>query len=240
VNPTSPIRLLIVEDDERLAKGLARNLGLEGFSVTTVHTGEAALEALTNDGALFDFVVLDIMLPGIDGFEVCSRLRARRLDIPILFLTARGSDADRIFGLRSGADDYLTKPFVVEELILRIRGILRRSEWSRSPSHSAPVIRIGAFEADLEKMRCTTRAGSHDLTEREAMLLRFFAENPDRVLSRGELLERVWGYSFDTSTRTLDTFIHRLRKYFEEDPRNPLHLHTVRGVGYRFTFHEEP
>ncbi len=236
----NPIRLLIVEDDERLAIGLARNLGLEGFAVATSHTGEEALDILANDSALFDFVVLDIMLPGIDGFEVCSRLRAQRLEIPILFLTARGSDADRIFGLRSGADDYLTKPFVVEELILRIRGILRRSEWSRSPTRSDPVIRIGAFEADLEKMRCTTRAGSHDLTEREAMLLRFFAENPDRVLSRGELLERVWGYSFDTSTRTLDTFIHRLRKYFEEDPRSPLHLHTVRGVGYRFTFHEEP
>ncbi len=239
MSPSTPIHLLIVEDDERLATGLARNLGLEGFAVSTVHTGEGALEALENPEVPFDFVILDIMLPGIDGFEVCSRLRARQLDIPILFLTARGSDADRIFGLRSGADDYLTKPFVVEELVLRIRGILRRTEWSRSPTRNDPVIRIGAFEADLESMRCTTRSGPQDLTEREVMLLRFFSENPDRVLSRGELLERVWGYTFDTSTRTLDTFIHRLRKYFEEDPRNPAHLHTVRGVGYRFTFHEE-
>jgi DNA-binding response OmpR family regulator len=235
VTTLDPVRLLIVEDDEHLARGLARNLGLEGFAVTTVHTGESALEALAEHGQRFDFVVLDIMLPGIDGFEVCSRLRERGQDLPILFLTARGSDADRVFGLRSGADDYLTKPFVVEELVLRIRGILRRSEWSRSTTRVDPVIYIGTFEANLETMRCSTRSGTQDLTEREAMLLRFFAENPGRVLSRGELLERVWGYTFDTSTRTLDTFIHRLRKYFEADPRHPRHLHTVRGVGYRFT-----
>lgn len=233
--PPEKIRLLIVEDDERLATGLARNLSLEGFDVATASTGESALEALEDCESPFDFVVLDIMLPGIDGFEVCSRLRARGQTVPLLFLTARGSDADRVFGLRSGADDYLTKPFVVEELVLRIRGILRRSEWSHGRTRSDPIIRIGVFEADLERMRCQTRAGTQDLTEREAMLLRFFAENPDRVVTRGELLERVWGYSFDTSTRTLDTFIHRLRKYFEEDPRNPIHLHTVRGVGYRFT-----
>jgi two-component system alkaline phosphatase synthesis response regulator PhoP len=239
VSQSEATRLLIVEDDVRLARGLARNLALEGFEVHSVHTGEAALATLDEDGGRFDFVVLDIMLPGIDGLEVCSRLRARGQDVPILFLTALGSDADRVLGLRSGADDYLTKPFVFEELVLRVRGILRRSEWSRSPTRSDPVIRIGAFEADLERMRCTTRAGPQDLTEREAMLLRFFAENPDRVLTRGELLERVWGYTFDTSTRTLDTFIHRLRKYFEADPRRPRHLHTVRGVGYRFTFGAE-
>ena len=229
------IRLLVVEDDDRLARALALNLGLEGFSVETVGDGEAALDALEGDAVPFDFVVLDIMLPGIDGLEVCRRVRQRNLLIPILFLTAKGSDAERVLGLRTGADDYLTKPFVVEELVLRIRGILRRSEWSRGPAKTGPTVAIGDFEANLETMRSTTRGGPIDLTEREAMLIRFFAENEDRVLTRGELLERVWGYSFDTSTRTLDTFIHRLRKYFEQDPKKPQHFHTVRGVGYRFT-----
>jgi DNA-binding response OmpR family regulator len=153
----------------------------------------------------------------------------------ILFLTARGSDADRILGLQLGADDYLTKPFLVEELVLRVRGILRRAEWSQTPARTGPVVQIGDNEVDMGTMRATTAAGSVALTEREVMLVRFFSENEGRVLTRGELLERVWGYTFDTSTRTLDTFVHRLRKHFEEDPRHPLHFHTVRGVGYRFT-----
>jgi DNA-binding response OmpR family regulator len=179
------------------------------------------------------------MLPGIDGFEVCRRLRSDGNLMPILFLTARGSDADRILGLQLGADDYLTKPFLVEELVLRVRGIMRRAEWSRTPAQSGPVVQVGASEVDLDTMRASTPEGAVALTEREVMLVRFFSENNGRVLTRGELLERVWGYTFDTSTRTLDTFVHRLRKHFEEDPRNPRHFHTVRGVGYRFTTEPE-
>ncbi len=236
---SEPIRLLVVEDDQPLAEGLSGNLELEGFSVTCVGNGEDGLVELGASSADFDLLILDIMLPGIDGFEVCRQLRADGNHIPILFLTARGSDADRILGLQLGADDYLTKPFLVEELVLRIRGIVRRAEWSRTPARSGPVIRIGASEVDMDTMRATTAAGSVALTEREVMLVRFFSENEGRVLARGELLERVWGYTFDTSTRTLDTFVHRLRKHFEEDPRNPLHFHTVRGVGYRFTSEAE-
>ena len=232
-------RLLVVEDDEALAEGLCGNLEMEGFSVHRVGTGEAALQALDERATEFELLVLDIMLPGIDGFEVCRRLRDTRNLIPILFLTARGSDADRILGLQLGADDYLTKPFLVEELVLRVRGILRRSEWSATPAGIGPVIHIGPHELDMETMRATTCAGAVPLTEREVMLVRFFAENEGRVVTRGELLERVWGYSFDTSTRTLDTFIHRLRKHFEEEPRHPRHFHTVRGVGYRFTSEPE-
>jgi len=228
-------RLLIVEDDELLAKGLARNLEVEGFSARHVGTGEEALGLLADPSLVFDLVVLDIMLPGMDGLEVCQRLRQAGNLVPILFLTARGSDADRILGLRAGADDYLTKPFLVEELILRIRGILRRSVWARSAASTGPVIRIADHTVDLDSMRASTNEGTTQLTERELMLIRFFAENEGRVLSRGELLERVWGYTFDTATRTLDTFIHRLRRYFEADPHNPRHFHTVRGVGYRFT-----
>lgn len=229
------IRLLIVEDDAPLADGLCRNLELEGFSLECVGTGEAALEVLAQPLSVFDLIILDIMLPGLDGFEVCRRLRTEGNRIPILFLTARGSDADRILGLQLGADDYLTKPFLVEELVLRVRGILRRSEWAQTPAPTGPKVKIGEYEVDMNTMRATTPEGAVPLTEREVMLVRFFAENEGRVLTRGELLERVWGYSFDTSTRTLDTFIHRLRKHFELDPRQPRHFHTVRGVGYRFT-----
>ncbi len=234
-----PVRLLVVEDEEPLAEGLCGNLRLEGFSPHWVASGEAALVELAGPSRAFELLILDIMLPGIDGFEVCRRLRADNNLIPILFLTARGSDADRILGLQLGADDYLTKPFLVEELVLRIRGILRRAEWSRTPARTGPVIKFGTSEVDMDTMRAETPSGQVPLTEREVMLVRFFAENDGRVLTRGELLERVWGYSFDTSTRTLDTFVHRLRKHFEEDPRHPLHFHTVRGVGYRFTAEPE-
>jgi len=232
---SSPVRLLVCEDDEHVARGLCRNLEMEGFEVSSVGSGEAALSALEGRSPAPDLLILDIMLPGIDGLEVCRRLRMSGHPIPILFLTARGSDADRVLGLRLGADDYLTKPFVVEELVLRVRGILRRTAWSQSPPQTTPVVEIGAWRVDLGTMRATTIAGEASLTEREIMLVRFFAENDGRVLSRGELLETVWGYTFDTATRTLDTFVHRLRKHFEADPRHPHHFHTVRGVGYRFT-----
>ncbi len=234
-----PTRLLVVEDDGPLAEGLCRNLELEGFSFKWTATGEAGLEALANPEADYELLILDIMLPGIDGFEVCRQLRTAGNLIPILFLTARGSDADRILGLQLGADDYLTKPFLVEELVLRVRGILRRAEWAQTPARSGPLVQIGSCEVDLNTMRATTSDGSVALTEREVMLVRFFSENDGRVLTRGELLERVWGYTFDTSTRTLDTFVHRLRKTFENDPRHPVHFHTVRGVGYRFTSEPE-
>ncbi len=231
--------LLVVEDDRRLAEGLCRNLELEGFHVTSAATGEDALEILQETGGDVGLVVLDVMLPGIDGLEVCRRVRAGGNQVPILFLTARGSDADRVLGLRLGADDYLVKPFNVEELVLRIHGILRRTAWLRSPSAAGGDVRIGPYRVELETMKATTSGGEVDLTEREAMLLRFFAENEGRVLPRGELLERVWGYASDTATRTLDTFVHRLRRYFEADPGSPRHFHTVRGVGYRFTTDEE-
>jgi len=235
----NPIRLLIVEDDEYLADGLCRNLQLEGFSTTSVGSGEAALALLDEGSSQPDLLVLDIMLPGIDGLEVCRRLRAGGNLIPILFLTARGSDADRVLGLRLGADDYLTKPFVIEELVLRVRGILRRSAWSQTPSQTGPVVAVGECQVDLSTMRATTLGGEVSLTDREVMLVRFFAESDGRVLTRGELLETVWGYTFDTATRTLDTFVHRLRKHFEHDPKHPRHFHTVRGVGYRFTSEAE-
>ena len=236
---SEPTRLLVVEDDAPLAEGLCRNLELEGFSAECVGSGEEALTELARPSATYDLLILDIMLPGLDGFEVCRQLRTEANRIPILFLTARGSDADRLLGLQLGADDYLTKPFLVEELVLRVRGILRRAAWSQTPAPTGPVVQIGTCEVDIETMRASTLEGMVSLTEREVMLVRFFAENESRVVTRGELLEQVWGYTFDTSTRTLDTFVHRLRKHFEKDPRHPSHFHTVRGVGYRFTSEAE-
>jgi len=235
VQATESTCVLLVEDDEHLAQGLVRNLQLEGFDVECVHSGEEALKRLRELERVPDIMVLDIMLPGIDGFEVCRLIRDDKNTMPILFLTALGSDADRLMGLRLGADDYLTKPFLIEELVLRVRGILRRAEWSQAPARTGPVFRFADTTVELEQMRAETGQETVQLTEREVMLLRFFAENEGRVLSRGELLENVWGYTFDTSTRTLDTFIHRLRKLFEHDPHSPCHFHTVRGVGYRFT-----
>jgi len=165
-------RLLVVEDDVRLAQGLCRNLEMEGFRTASVHTGEAALADFSGPDPGYDLVILDIMLPGINGLEVCRRLRAQGSTIPILFLTARGSDADRILGLRLGADDYLSKPFVVEELVLRVRGILRRAEWARTPARTGPVVRVGTSTVDITAMRADTPAGASSLTEREVMLIR--------------------------------------------------------------------
>lgn len=227
--------LLVVEDDVILARGLARNLELEGFRVTVCHSGEDGLDSLRGPGNRFSLLVLDVMLPGIDGLEVCRRLRQAGNQIPVLFLTARGSEGDRILGLRLGGDDYLPKPFSFEELVLRIRALLRRTQSSRGESRVGAVLEFGGNKVDLDDLKAETSSGSLRLTEREAVLLRYLAENENRVVSRGELLERVWGYAHDTETRTLDTFVHRLRRYFEVDPQHPLHFHTARGVGYRFT-----
>ncbi len=231
--------LLVIEDDPILARGLARNLELEGFRVTVCHTGEEGLDRLRDPAGPFSLVVLDVMLPGIDGLEVCRRLRLAGNTIPVLFLTARGSEGDRILGLRLGGDDYLPKPFAFEELVLRIRALLRRSGPGGGEVSGDSRIRIGDCSLDLHRLRAETPTGVVRLTEREAILLRYLMENEGRVIPRGELLERVWGYAHDTETRTLDTFIHRLRRAFERDPQRPRHFHTVRGVGYRFTLAPE-
>lgn len=227
--------LLLVEDDEYLARGLSRNLELEGFRVSVAYTGEAGLDALRATRSPFDLLILDVMLPGIDGLEVCRRLRRSGNEIPILFLTARGAEGDRILGLRLGGDDYLPKPFSFEELALRIRGVLRRSRSRSAPEPIGARLDVAGCEIRLDELEADTPHGVIRLTDQESRLLRFLAENEGRTVSRAELLERVWGYTHTTSTRTLDTFIHRLRRYFEPDPHNPRHFVTVRGVGYRFS-----
>ncbi|HKZ73128.1 MAG TPA: response regulator transcription factor [Steroidobacteraceae bacterium] len=228
-----PPRTLIVEDDVPLAMGIAENLRAEGYETDVLHDGRAAIERLA--GESYDLVVLDVMLPGADGFEVCRSLRGRERVAPVMFLTARGDPDDRIRGLEAGGDDYLTKPFHLREFLLRVRAILRRWQWYReSTAREAPLV-FGGNRVDFGQFRATSWDGVlHDLTEKEGMILKTLADAGGRVISREDLVERVWGEDVFPSTRTVDNFILRLRKRFERDPANPRHFHSVRGVGYRF------
>jgi DNA-binding response OmpR family regulator len=223
--------LLLVEDEPHIAQGLIFNLEEDGYQVTHVESGEEALEQLTCKG--FALVILDLALPGISGLEVCEKLREQENQIPILMLTARGTEQDRITGLSKGADDYLTKPFNLKEFLLRVAALLRRARWQ--PDELAQqTYSFGDNRIDLEKHRAETAHGTIQLTELEMkMLLLFFAEE-GKILTRGELLEQVWGMSPETETRTLDNFIVRLRKYFEPEPAKPRFFRTVRGRGYSF------
>ena len=226
-------RILIVEDEKHLAEALAHNLKFEGYDAHVVGDGESALERLSNED--FELVVLDIMLPGISGLEVCERVREAGNRVPVLFLTAKNTDADRLEGLRHGGDDYLTKPFLLEELVLRIKGILRRQEWYQTPVAERGVFKFGDNEVNFRTFKATGPQGEVQLTEKECMLMKLLVERQGQVVSRELILERVWGYKYGSSSRTIDNFIVRLRRYFEDDPRHPAYIHSVRGVGYRFT-----
>ena len=225
--------LLLVEDEPGIARGLVFNLEEDGFRVTHVETGEEALDLVWEEN--FDLLVLDVMLPGISGMEVCEEIRRHDPRLPIIMLTARGEEQDRVEGLATGADDYLTKPFSLDEFLLRIKGMLRRSEWYRSGGRTGRAYRFGDNEIDLKEQKAKTARGEISLTELEVRMLRTFFRREGETLSRAELLAAVWGMAPDTETRTLDNFIVRMRKYFEVDPANPAHFHTVRGRGYRFT-----
>ncbi|MGA2152127.1 MAG: response regulator transcription factor [Geobacteraceae bacterium] len=223
--------ILLVEDEIHLARGICFNLEQDEYRVSHVESGEEALERMQYDR--FALIILDIMLPGIDGFEVCEKIRAMDTRVPILILTARSSEGDRITGLEKGADDYLIKPFNLSEFLLRVRGMLRRSAWYR-PEPVEEAYRFGDNEVFLLSYRARTAQGEIDLTDLEVKMLALFFQKEGETVTRKTLLERVWGYSLDTETRTLDNFIVRLRKYFEPDPANPVYFQTVRGVGYRF------
>jgi two-component system alkaline phosphatase synthesis response regulator PhoP len=228
-------RILVVEDDPHLAAGVIENLRAEGYEVSAAADGEQALASLP--GTSCALVVLDVMLPGIDGFAVCRTLREQGNNTPVLFLTARGDPADRVRGLESGGDDYLAKPFHLQELLLRVRAIIRRRDWYHSVSDTAAtaVLAFGGNEVDFRAFRARSWNGeSQELTEKEAMILKVLAEHGGEIVSREDLLEKVWGYDVFPSTRTVDNFILRLRKRFERDPADPKHFLTVWGVGYRF------
>ena len=235
-------RVLVVEDESNLAHGLSYNLESEGHSVEVVGDGEAALDRLLAKKENFDAVVLDVMLPGKDGFEVANELRANRNFVPVLMLTARGRPEDVLQGFASGADDYLAKPFELAILMARLQGLLRRSAWLQaarggdgdSGAKLSDVFQFRGKTIDFSTLELNTSRGKVQLTLMEADLLRHLIRSGGRVVSRKSILEEVWGLKEDTDTRAIDNFVVRLRRYIEDDPARPRHLLTVRGVGYRF------
>ena len=247
-------RILVVEDEAHLAQGLRFNLEAEGYSAQILGDGEAATDCLLGKKENFDAIVLDIMLPGKDGFSVVSELRAARNYVPVLMLTARGQPEDVLKGFAAGADDYLPKPFDLSILLARLQGLLRRSQWmqsgkgspgaTESVSDSRGPSDFGTFSfngktIDFGTLELRTADNVIHLTLMESELLRHLVRNDGRVVSRKQILEEVWGLHEDTDTRAIDNFIVRLRRYIEDDPAQPRHLLTVRGVGYRFLANPE-
>ena len=226
-------RLLLVEDEESLAVGLTYNLNEEGYAVIWASDGQKAIELF--DSQDIDLVILDIMLPRVDGFAVAEHIRARSPQMPILMLTARTTAADRIRGLETGADDYLAKPFHLEELLLRIRGMLKRKNWYSKSLGAAKRYNFVDIEIDFLLLKAKTSSGEIRITPLEGMLLRYLTSNPSRIVTRRELLENVWRSTSDIETRTVDNFLMRLRKYFEPDPSRPIYFRSVRGAGYFFS-----
>ena len=223
-------RILVVEDDAHLADGLRINLELEGYDPVIAGSAEAGLDFWRRGGV--ELILLDVMLPGMDGFEFCRLVRREGDRVPILFLTARGGNKDRIRGLDEGGDDYLAKPFELQELLARVKSIFRRQDWFRV-DEVPEVLRIGRAEVNLRAYQATTPDGVVDLKEKEAMILRLLREHAGEPVDRETILDRVWGFGAYPTTRTVDNFILALRKLVEEDPRNPRHILTVHGVGYR-------
>jgi DNA-binding response OmpR family regulator len=229
-------RVLIVEDEEHLATGLRFNLEAEGYEVDVVDNGEAALDLLMQSRQRFDVVVLDVMLPGKDGFAVVSELRKGGRFVPVLMLTARNRTEDVLNGFTAGADDYLPKPFELPILIARIGVLLRRTEWRSVPEHQPRQDRFlfAGKIIDFDALEVHVGDKTLPLTLMEANLLRYLIKHEGKAVSRKAMLEEVWGVREDTDTRAIDNFIVRLRRYIEKEPANPRHLRTVRGVGYRF------
>jgi two-component system alkaline phosphatase synthesis response regulator PhoP len=232
-------RILVVEDEQHLADGLRYNLEAEQYDVDVVDNGEEALKRLTADSPRYDLVILDVMLPGIDGFDVVAELRRQRRFVPVLMLTARGRSEDVLRGFGAGADDYLPKPFELPILLFRVHGLLRRHEWFRqeAAAQTTPVAAQFSFRdrsIDFEQLEVRVGEKRMPLTLMEAALLRYFVQREGCPVPRKAILEEVWGLRDDTDTRAIDNFIVRLRRYIEDDPASPRHLQTIRGLGYRF------
>ena len=224
-------RILVVDDETHLADGIRENLAAEGYTTEVAYDGTQGLRAA--ESSPFDLAVVDVMLPGLDGLEFCSRLRNAGIQTPVLFLTVKGAPEDRIRGFEAGGDDYLTKPFHLQELLLRVAAILRRSRWYED---SPAALEFGGNRIDFRTYQARSWDGAtHGLTHKEAMIVQALAERAGEIVTREDILDRVWGYEVFPSTRTIDNFIVRIRKRFERNPEVPLHFHTVRGVGYRFT-----
>ena len=237
---TNEVTIVVVEDEEHLAQGLRFNLEADGYRVLVYGDGESAIEALLQPENPIAAVVLDVMLPGRDGFSVVQELRDRQNYTPVLLLTARSRPEDVLAGFAAGADDYLSKPFDLSILLARLNGLLRRTSWQRDQIPTAKLdAEPGTFEfanrtIDFTALRLATPSKTVSLTVMEADLLRYLVRHQGEIISRKQLLEEVWHVREDTDTRAIDNFMVRLRRYIEDDPAKPVHLETVRGIGYRF------
>ena len=227
-------RILIVEDEEHLARGIQFNLEMDGYEVDVLDDGSQAAERLARpDPGDVDLVILDVMLPGLDGFAVADRARKAGNFVPILMLTAKSLPEDVVQGLSAGADDYLAKPFDLAVLLARVKGLLRRRDWARGGQEGPETAQVGESRVDFTRFEIQKGGETIRLTLLEAMLLKLLVQNAGRVVTKAEILEKVWNVHPDTQTRAVDNFIVRLRKYVETDPHAPRHIHTVRGAGYR-------
>ena len=225
------MRILLVEDEESIRDVVKMNLEMEGYEIVTSGNGRQALDLIAHQH--FDLLLLDVMLPEMDGFTIAEQVRLTNLEVPILMLTAKDQPQDRITGLKKGADDYLTKPFNLEELLLRVSNLLRRSQ--RVRGEAIETFEFGGNTINFENFEAVTfRGESITLTKKEAMLLKLLVERKNEVVSRHQILQAVWGYDVFPSTRTIDNFILAFRKYFEKDPKEPIFFHSMRGVGYKF------
>ncbi|OQP67017.1 DNA-binding response regulator [Niastella vici] len=226
--------ILLVEDEENLHEALKLNLELEGYEITSSFTGSEALQKVQSE--YFDLIILDVMLPDVDGISITETIRVQNNQVPILILSAKNTSSDRVLGLKKGADDYLTKPFNLEELLLRVQKLIEKNKKMQDKDTVGDTYQFGGHTIDFNAQEAVTKEGQRiQLSKKEAMLLKLLFENKNDVVPREKILQTVWGYNVYPTTRTIDNFILNFRKYFEHDSRNPRYFHSVRGVGYKYT-----
>jgi two-component system alkaline phosphatase synthesis response regulator PhoP len=234
MNATAKPSILLVEDEENLHEALKMNLEMEGYAVTSAYDGVAAMKAVENE--YFDLIIMDIMLPEIDGINVTQNIRITNNEVPILILSAKNTSEDKVLGLKKGADDYMTKPFNLEELLLRVQKLINKNKRLQDKTTIGDTYSFGGHTINFKAQEARTAQGERiELSKKESMLLKLLIENKNEVVPREKILQSVWGYNVYPTTRTIDNFILSFRKYFEEDSRNPKHFHSVRGVGYKYT-----
>jgi two-component system alkaline phosphatase synthesis response regulator PhoP len=224
------MRILLVEDEENIREVVKLNLEMEQFEVVGANNGKDAMKHFREQH--FDLIILDVMLPEIDGFQILEQIRLTDIDIPVIFLTAKDTATDRINGLKKGADDYLTKPFILEELLLRVNNLIKRT--SKSPENTPEIFDFGPNRINFITFEADGELGKFILTKKEAMLLKLLVDRRNEVVSRQQILQSVWGYDVYPSTRTIDNFILKFRRNFEPDSKNPAYFHSIRGIGYKF------
>ena len=231
---SNKLSILLVEDEENLHEALKLNLELEGYEITSAFTGSEALQKVQSE--YFDLIILDVMLPDVDGITITETIRVQNNQVPILILSAKNTSSDRVLGLKKGADDYLTKPFNLEELLLRVQKLIEKNKKMQDKDTVGDTYQFGGHTIDFNAQEAVTKEGQRiQLSKKEAMLLKLLFENKNDVVPREKILQTVWGYNVYPTTRTIDNFILNFRKYFEHDSRNPRYFHSVRGVGYKYT-----